>query len=45
MKQQASIARALNEKSRLAGRIHMLTDVINRDTSLDDITTRSIDRQ
>ena len=34
MKQHVSIARALKEKSRIAGRIHTLTDVINHENSL-----------
>ena len=43
MKQNVSIARALKEKSRLAGRIHTLTEVINHENSLAEGSTRSID--
>ena len=34
MKQNVSIARALKEKSRIAGRIHTLTDVINHENGI-----------
>lgn len=34
MKQHVSIARALKEKSRIAGRIHTLTDVINHENGI-----------
>ena len=34
MKQHVSIARALKEKSRIAGRIHTLTDVINHENDI-----------
>ncbi len=34
MKQPVSIARALKEKSRIAGRIHTLTDVINHENDI-----------
>ena len=43
MKQHVSIARALKEKSRIAGRIHTLTDVINHENSLAEGSTRSVD--
>ena len=43
MKQKVSIARALKEKSRVAGRIHTLTDVINHENSLAEGSTRSVD--
>ena len=43
MKQKVSIARALKEKSRVAGRIHALTDVINHENSLAEGSTRSVD--
>ena len=42
MKQHVSIARALKEKSRIAGRIHTLTDVINHENSLAEGSTRSV---
>jgi hypothetical protein len=34
MKQHVSIARALKEKSRIVGRIHTLTDVINHENCI-----------
>ena len=43
MKQHVSIARALKEKSRIVGRIHTLTDVINHENSLAEGSTRSVD--
>ena len=43
MKQHVSIAHALKEKSRIAGRIHTLTDVINHENSLAEGSTRSVD--
>lgn len=43
MEKRVSIARALKEKSRVAGRIHTLTDVINHENSLAEGSTRSVD--
>jgi len=43
MKKKVSIARALKEKSRIAGRIHTLTEVINHENSLAEGSTRSVD--
>ena len=34
MKQHVSLARALKEKSRISGRIHTLTDVINHENGI-----------
>ena len=45
MEKHVSIARALKEKSRLVGRINILTDVINHQNSLAEGSTRSIDLQ
>ena len=45
MEKHVSIARALKEKSRLIGRINILTDVINHQNSLAEGSTRSIDLQ
>ena len=43
MEKRVSIARALKGKSRVAGRIHTLTDVINHENSLAEGSTRSVD--
>jgi len=43
MNKRVSIARALKEKSRVAGRIHTLTDIINHENSLAEGSTRSVD--
>lgn len=45
MEKHVSIARALKEKSRLVGRINILTDIINHQNSLAEGSTRSIDLQ
>ncbi len=43
MEKHVSLARALKEKSRLIGRVRVLTDVINHQNSLIEGSTRSVD--